>query len=357
MNFGEPDFKTPKPIREAAKIAIDEGFIKYVDLKGIKELRKAIADRSKEDLGLDYDFEKEILVSVGSSSALFCVFQVLLREGDEVLLPSPYYPSYYTMAVLTGAEVKFYTQNFERKFDISKEDIRSKISERTKALLLCYPNNPTGNIISKERLSEIANLAREFDLWVISDEVYSKFVYDGEHYSIASLKEMKERTIIINSASKSYGMTGWRIGWVLANEELIKELTKIHHSMVIHPDVIAQRALLEALKMNKVFFDEIREEYKRRRDFVAGALREMEGLEFVLPKGAFYFFPKFYYQMGSKDFVKYLIREAGVILVPGISFGDEWDNHIRITFSSPLDRLEEAMKRVKKAVGKLRVKK
>ncbi|GBC74817.1 Putative N-acetyl-LL-diaminopimelate aminotransferase [archaeon HR06] len=292
------------------------------------------------------------MLTVGSTSGLFATLQTLLNDGDEILLPNPYYPPYYNMSLLANGKVNFYTQKFEKDFDIDLEELKEKVSERVKVLLLCYPNNPTGYVVNKSKLHHLAQLAKEYNLWVISDEVYSKFVYDEEFCSIVNLKGMKDRTIVINSASKSYGMTGWRIGWVLAREDLIKDLVKIHHTMVIHPDVIAQRALLEALNLEDSFFEELKKEYKERRDLVASHLKEIEGLQFSLPKGAFYFFPKFLYNLNSKDFVKYLVKEAKVLLVPGISFGENWDKHFRLTYCYSKEKLEEALSRIKRALKK-----
>jgi aspartate/methionine/tyrosine aminotransferase len=355
LNLGEPDFSTPKHICEAAKKAIDEGFTHYTHIRGMIELRQAISERTKMELGLNYDPETEILITVGGTSAFFAIVQSIIDPGDEILLPSPYYPPHYNAAMVAGAIVKTYKQIPELEYDISANEIKSKVTDKTKAIVIVSPNNPTGARLSEERIKEIAEIAKEKDLLVISDELYDKLIYDGKHVSIANQKEMRERTVIINGVSKTYAMTGWRIGWILAPEQIISTALKIHHPMVVHPSSIAQRAALAALTGPQDCVEEMRREYERRKNFMVKELQNVKGVKCPKPKGAFYIFPSFEeYGISSYELTKYLIREARIVFVPGEAFGEEWKYNLRISYSASMDELQEAVKRLREALSKLK---
>lgn len=355
LNLGEPDFPTPKHICEAAKKAIDIGFTHYTHIRGVIELREAIAERTKKELGISYDPETEILVTVGGTSAFFAAVQSLIDPGDEILLPSPYYPPHYNAAMVSGAVVKTYKQIPELEYDVSIDEIKNKITNKTKAIVVVSPNNPTGSKLSEERIKEIAKLAKENDLVVISDELYDKLIYEGKHVSIANQNGMKERTIVINGVSKTYAMTGWRIGWMLAPEQIISTCLRIHHPMVVHPSSIAQKAALAALIGPQDCVKEMRKEYERRKNFIVKELQNTEGVKCPKPKGAFYVFPSFKeYNRDSYELAKYLVREARIVFVPGEAFGEEWKYNLRISYSASMEELQEAMKRLRNALRKLK---
>jgi aspartate aminotransferase len=357
VNFGvgEPDFDTPDNIKEAAIRAIREGFTKYTAVGGIDPLKDAIIEKLRKDNGLDYT-RQEVIVSCGAKHSLYNIAQALYGPGDEVIIPSPYWVSYPEQVLLNDATPVFVKTREEDSFMLGPEALKERITKRTKALILNSPSNPTGLTYTRKSLEGIAEVVLGNNLYVISDEIYEKLVYDGaEHVSIASLgKEMKQRTVVVNGLSKSHAMTGWRVGYAAGPKELVKAMTNIQSQSTSNPTSIAQKAALEALTGPQDFIKTMREEFDRRRKFLVAELNSMEQVRCLMPTGAFYAFPNTsgLYGRGeigsSSALAMYLLEEAGVALVPGDAFGD--DGHIRISYATSMEDIKKAMKRIKKAL-------
>lgn len=355
LNIGEPDFSTPEHIREAAKKALDEGFTHYTSINGIPELREAIAEKIKEERGVDINPETEVMVTAGGQAALFATIHALINPGDEVIMPDPYYPVYKIAVDFAGGKVKSIPQKEELNFEIDPNELEGAISERTKLIVLISPNNPTGGVYSKSTLEKIAEIAKENDLLVISDEVYEKFIYDDiKFYSIISVSDMKDRTIIINSFSKTYAMTGWRIGYIVANKEIIDAVKKVHHPINICANSISQKAALAALTGPQDCVKEMINEFNKRRKYIIRSLGSIKGIKCSIPRGAFYVFPNIrIFGMSSEDLVKFLIEKARVMTVPGSGFGRYGEGHIRIAYTNSLDKIMEGIERIKSALESL----
>jgi aspartate aminotransferase len=361
VNFGvgEPDFDTPENIKEAAIKALKDGFTKYTPVGGIDSLKDAIIEKLKKDNGLEYKRE-EVIVSCGAKHSLYNIAQALYGPGDEVIIPSPYWVSYPDQVLLNDATpviVKTYEKD---SFMLKADALESHVNERTKAIILNSPSNPTGLTYDRKSLEEIAEVALRHGLYVISDEIYEKLVYDGvEHISIASLgKEIKDRTVVVNGLSKSHAMTGWRIGYAAGPAEITKAMTKIQSQSTSNPTSIAQRAAVEALTGPQDFIDIMRKEFDERRRFLVDELNSIDGVSSLTPTGAFYAFPNTSGLYGKSEKVSsssklalYLLDEAQVALVPGDAFGD--DSHIRISYATSLQDIKKAMKRINEALGKL----
>ncbi|RMF55541.1 pyridoxal phosphate-dependent aminotransferase [Candidatus Woesearchaeota archaeon] len=344
---GEPDFDTPKHIKEAAKKSIDEGFTKYTSPSGMLELKKAVCDKLKRENNLDYSPD-QIIISNGGKQAISNTMKALLDKGDEVIIPVPYWVSYPEEVKLNGGTPVFCKTNNMR---ITADLIRKKITDKTKILILNSPNNPTGVVCSKNELRKIAELAIENNIIIISDEVYEHFTYDGKkHYSIASLSdEVKNITITINSVSKTYAMTGWRIGYSAGPENVIKAMASIQSHETSNPCSIAQKAAFEALKGPQDDVRKMKREFNKRRKIIVKELNKIEGIKCHLPEGAFYAFPNIRGTgMKSLEFCKLLLKEAKVAAIPGISFGA--DNNIRLSYASPLEDIKKGVERIRNFV-------
>jgi aspartate aminotransferase len=364
FGVGEPDFDTPDNIKEAAVRAMKEGFTKYTAVGGIDGLKDAIIDKLKKDNGLSYKRE-EVIVSCGAKHSLYNIAQALYGPGDEVIIPSPYWVSYPDQVVLNDATPVFVRTYETDSFRVSPEALSASITERTKALILNSPSNPTGMIYDREALERIAELAVKHNFYVISDEIYEKLIYDGaKHVSIASLgREVQDRTIVVNGLSKSHAMTGWRIGYAAGPSGIVKAMTNIQSQSTSNPASIVQKAAVEALTGPQDFVGMMHREFDRRRRFLVEALNEIGGMRCSMPAGAFYAFPntsKIYGRWfgdrvisSSSDLALYLLEEAGVAVVPGAAFGD--DNYIRLSYATSLEDIGKGVERIKKALAGLKI--
>ena len=353
LNIGEPDFKTPKHIIAAAKQAMNEGFTHYAPDRGDQELRTLIAEELKKDLHVSYDPENEVLITAGGQAALYVAITTTVNPGDEVIVLAPYYPPYLVDIQLAGGKPIFVTLSDETNFSPTLEAVESNVTDKTKLIIILSPNNPTGAVYDEKFLKATAEVARSHNLLVVSDEVYWKIIYnDVKHCSIASFPEMRERTIIVNSFSKTYAMTGWRIGHLAAEKEFINQMLKIHHSINICANASAQRAAVAALTGLQDCVHEFLEEYDRRRKFVVKALNDLPGFKCLMPQGAFYVFPNIQ-ELGvsSVELARSLVTDARVITVPGSGFGTE--GYLRISYTKPIDTLKEAIERIRPVVEKL----
>ncbi|MBI3592062.1 MAG: pyridoxal phosphate-dependent aminotransferase [Nitrospirae bacterium] len=365
LNFGvgEPDFDTPEHVKEAAIKAIRDGFTKYTPVGGIDDLKEAIVNKFKSDNNLEYA-KDEIIVSCGAKHSLYNIAQALFNPGDEVIIPSPYWVSYPDQALLNDAVPVFLTTYEKDNFMIRPEALESKITKKTKALMLNSPSNPTGLTYDRKTLESIAEIAIKRNITIISDEIYEKLVYDGTaHVSIASLSnEMKNSTIVVNGLSKSHAMTGWRIGYTAGPKDVIKAMTNIQSQSTSNPNSIAQKAAVAALTGPQDFISVMRTEFDKRRRFLVDGLNSIEGVSCLKPTGAFYAFPnisKFYGMKtesrqinSSLDMALYLLEDANVALVHGEAFGD--DNYIRISYATSMENLRKGLDRIKDALSKLR---
>jgi len=345
LSIGEPDLDTPTCIKEAAKDALDQGYTHYAPTKGYPELLEAIALKLKRDNGVDVDPEREVMVTVGSTQAIFLALTALLREGEEVIIPSPAFVQYSAATKLAGGvpvEV-----SLSEDYTIDPDSIRRAITKRTKLLIINSPSNPTGAVTQRKVIEEAVSIAVEHGLFVVSDEVYEKFVYEGSHFSPASLPEFKKYVVTVNSLSKAYCMTGWRIGYVAAPSEIIKQMAKVQmYSCACVPSFI-QKAAVKALQLPQSFFDDVLREYRRKRDLLCSILSESPHLSFNKPKGAFYLFPKVKsINTPSKDLVMRMISEIGVAVVPGSAFGRFGEGCIRISYATSIDKVEEGARRI-----------
>ena len=360
---GEPDFDTPEHIKQAAIKALSEGFTKYTPTAGIPQLKKAICDRFKEDSGLEYD-PSQVIVSCGAKHSIYNIVQVLCEAGDEVIIPSPYWVSYPEMVRVAEATPVFIDAAEKDNFKITAASLQKAITKKTKLLILNSPSNPTGQVYSKKELEAIAKIAVEKDIWVISDEIYDKLVYGGvENVSIASLNpQIKAKTLVVNGVSKSYSMTGWRIGYVAGDKEIIGAMSNLQDHSTSNPVSISQKAALAALTGPQDAVKTMAAEFEKRRDYMVERLNKMPGISCLLPPGAFYAFPnvsklfgKSYNGKqikGSMGLTELLLTEAKVAVLPGSPFGA--DNYLRLSYATSMknitggmDRIEEFAKKVK----------
>ena len=359
---GEPDFDTPNNIKSAAKDSIDSGFTKYTAASGIIELKEAIRERISIDYGLSYE-NKEILVGSGAKHVLYNLFNVLIDEGDEVLIPAPYWVSYPEQVKISGGVPILIQTKQKDGFKITKKQIASRCNENTKILVLNYPSNPTGSTYNYDELSQIAEICKEKNLIVISDEIYDKIIYSNEkHISFPQLSEdAKNRTILVNGVSKTYSMTGWRIGYAAGNSEVISAMNNLSGQSTSNPTSISQKAAIEAFSGNQSKVEEMLGEFEIRKEYISSFLNEIEGIECFVPKGAFYVFPDISYYFGksfkgkeitnSIEFTDFLLDHAKVAVVPGIEFGS--DKHIRISYATSMNDIKEGTKRIKESLQDL----
>ncbi len=353
---GEPDFDTPDFVKEAAIKALQEGKTKYTPAAGIPELREGIAKRLKEKNGINYS-PSEVIVTPGAKMGLYEIFAVILNPGDEVIIPAPYWVSYTEQVKLCDGKPVIVETSEENGFVLTAEDVESAITPKTKALVLNTPSNPTGAVIPKEELEKIAQTCLEHNILIISDECYEEFCYEETHTSIASLStEVRSITFTVSAFSKSYSMTGWRVGWVAAPEEYIKKLSIIQSQTISNPTSFAQYGALAALEDKGKFPQMMKEEFKKRRDFVLREFLSIEGITCPQPKGAFYVFPNISAYIKGKikndiDFTAYLLEEAKVAVVPGSAFGKE--GYIRMSYATSMENIMKGMERIKEALKKL----
>lgn len=346
LGVGEPDFVTPWHIREACVFSLEKGYTMYTSNHGLLELREAIARNLNVSYGVSYNPRNEILITVGVSEGLDLALRTILCPGDEVLIPEPSYVSYAPVTVLAGAQPVFLKTSVENGFRIDADMVEKAITPRTKALILCNPNNPTGAAIDRERLLKIAEVVRAHDLVFISDEIYGRLTYVGEHTCVPALPGMRERTILLNGFSKSYAMTGWRVGYAAGNPDFISAMTKIHQYTMLCAPITAQVAAVEALRNGENGLKKMVAQYNRRRHLVIQAFKEM-GLPCGEPRGAFYAFPDIRSTgLSSEDFAQLLLKEEKVAVVPGNAFGGQGEGFVRCSYSASVNDLTEAFKRM-----------
>ena len=353
LGVGEPDFVTPQYIRTAAHEALDMGLTKYTPAAGTLGLRRAICEKLRWDNGLEYS-PSEVIVSNGAKFSIYASLAAIVNPGDEVLIPQPSYVSYEPCAILAGATPVIIDLKAENEFRLTAEELEAAITDKTKVLILPFPNNPTGAIMEKSDLEAIAKVIEEHDIFVMSDEIYSELTYKEKHVSIVSLPGMKERTIYINGFSKAYAMTGWRLGYCCGPAAIIQQMTKIHQFAIMCAPTTSQYAAVEALKNGDSDIEEMRTAYNQRRRFLMNAFREM-GLECFEPYGAFYVFPCIKeFGMTSEEFATRFLEEEKVAAVPGTAFGDSGEGYLRISYAYSLEKLKTAIGRLGHFVEKLR---
>ncbi len=354
LGVGEPDFDTPWHIRDEGIYSLEQGRTIYTSNAGLKELRQEICNTLYRKQGLTYDPLTEVLITVGGSEAIDMGLRAVINPGDEVLIPQPSYVSYEPCAILAGATPVIINLKAENEFRLTAAELEEAITDKTKILILPFPNNPTGAIMERKDLEEIAEVILEHDIFVMSDEIYSELTYKGKHVSIAELPGMKERTILINGFSKAYAMTGWRLGYACGPAEIIKQMTKIHQFAIMCAPTTSQYAAIEALKNGDDDIAEMRTAYNQRRRFLMNAFQEM-GLECFEPYGAFYVFPCIKeFGMTSDEFAGRFLEEEKVAVVPGTAFGDCGEGFLRISYAYSLEHLKEAVSRLERFVTKLR---
>ena len=354
LGVGEPDFETPWHIRDEGIYALEKGKTFYTSNAGLKDLRCEISNYLNRHQNVNYDPQNEILVTVGGSEAIDIGLRAIINPGDEVIIPQPSYVSYEPCALLAGAKPVIINLKAENEFRLTPEELESAITDKTKILILPFPNNPTGSIMEQDDLEKIAKIIIEKDILVMSDEIYSALTYKGKHVSIASLEGMKERTILINGFSKAYAMTGWRLGYACGPQEIIKQMTKIHQFAIMCAPTTSQYAAIEALKHGDNDVEMMRQSYNQRRRFLINAFREMN-LECFEPYGAFYVFPCIKeFGMTSEEFATRFLEEEKVAAVPGTAFGESGEGFLRISYAYSLETLKIAMERMKRFITKLR---
>jgi aminotransferase len=350
LGVGEPDFDTPWHVREEGIYSLEKGKTFYTSNAGLKELKQEICNYLKRRFDLEYDYNKETIVTVGGSEAIDIAMRAMLEPGDEVLIPQPCYVSYHPCTVLAGGTPVVIELKGENDFKLTRQELIDAITEKTKILVLAFPNNPTGAIMDYEDLKNIADVIIEHDLIVISDEIYSELTYDKEHVSIASFPGMKERTIVINGFSKSYAMTGWRLGYAVGPELIIEQMIKIHQFAIMCAPTTSQYAGVEALKNGDSDVAMMRDAYDKRRRYLIHSLRKM-GLECFEPFGAFYVFPCIKsLGMTSEEFATKLLQEEKVAVVPGTAFGDCGEGYLRISYAYSIENLKIALERMERFV-------
>jgi aspartate/tyrosine/aromatic aminotransferase len=354
LGVGEPDFETPYFIREEAIYSLEKGRTFYTSNSGLKELREEIDRYLQRKLNISYDPMTEIIVTVGGSEGIDIALRAMLDNGDEVLIPQPSYVSYEPCVILAGGKPVIIELKSDNDFKLTKEQVLEKITEKTKLLVMPFPNNPTGSIMTYEELKEIAKICIEKDIFVLSDEIYCELTYTGKHASIAQVPGMKERTIVINGFSKSYAMTGWRLGYACGPEMIIKQMTKIHQFAIMCAPTTSQYAAVLALRDGDLDVAKMRESYNQRRRYLINRFNEI-GMDCFEAEGAFYVFPSIKrFGLSSEEFATRLLMEEKVAIVPGTAFGDCGEGFMRISYAYSLERLKEALDRIERFVSRLR---
>lgn len=353
LGVGEPDFDTPYFIRDEGIYSLEKGRTFYTSNSGLLELKMEINNYLDRKLGLRYDPNKETIVTVGGSEAIDIALRAMLDPGDEVLIPQPSYVSYEPCTILAGGTPVIIELKAEHAFKLTPEQLLEKITDKTKVLIMPFPNNPTGSIMTKEELEPIAKICIEKDLIVLSDEIYCELTYEGEHTSIASLEGMKERTILINGFSKSYAMTGWRLGYACGPELVISQMIKIHQFAIMCAPTTSQYAAIAALRDGDEEVAKMRESYNQRRRYLLHRFEELD-MKCFRPEGAFYVFPSIQrFGITSEEFATNLLNEEKVAVVPGTAFGDCGEGFLRISYAYSMEQLKEAMSRIERFVNRL----
>ena len=350
LGIGEPDFDTPEPIVQAGIEALKRGETHYSSNSGLMELRRALAEHLDRLYGQTYNPVSEILVTVGVSEALYLAFAATLDPGDEVIVPEPCFVSYAPEVVFAGGTPVIVPTDVENNFQVTAEAVAAAITPRTKALLIGYPNNPTGAVMSRERLNEIAAVVKQHDLLVISDEIYDRLVYGFDHVCFPSLPGMYKRTVLLQGFSKAYAMTGWRIGYIAAPAEILDMMRRVHQYTIMCAPTVSQYAALAALQEGESYVQEMVAEYDRRRRLIVDGLNEI-GLECFEPQGAFYAFPSIGVTgMDETEFAETLLHEERVAVVPGSAFGEAGQGHVRCSYATAYEKIEEALERLQRFV-------
>ena len=347
LGVGEPDFVTPWSIRESCVYGLEQGYTSYTANRGLLELRQEIVNLHENRYGISYDAAKDVLVTVGVSEALDIALRAILSPGDEVLIPEPCYVSYSACTIMAGGKAVPVPAKIENEFRVTPADLEAHVTPKTKVLLIGYPNNPTGAVMSRSDLLAVAEFAEKHDLIVISDEIYGDLTYGGEeHVCFSSLPGMKDRTILLNGFSKAYAMTGWRIGYALSNPAFISAMTKIHQYTMLCAPITAQIAAVEALRHGEKYMKKMVSEYDKRRRLIYDGLTKM-GLECFEPKGAFYIFPSIKSTgYTSEEFAEKLLMSEHVALVPGNAFGNCGEGYVRCSYATSIDKISEALSRI-----------
>lgn len=354
LGVGEPDFDTPWKIREEGIYSLEKGRTYYTSNAGLKELREEINNYLNRHYGLSYDPQSEIFVTVGGSEAIDLAFRAMLNPGDEVIIPQPSYVSYLPCVILADGVPVIVNLQEKNEFKLTAQELLEAITPRTKILVLPFPNNPTGAVMTKPELEEIARVCIEKDIFVLSDEIYSELTYGRKHCSIASVEGMRERTVVINGFSKSHAMTGWRLGYACAPKIILSQMIKIHQFAIMCAPTNSQYAAVEGLRSCDDEVSAMREEYDRRRRFMLGRLREI-GLKCFEPFGAFYIFPSIAkFGLTSDDFAMRFLEEQRVAVVPGTAFGESGEGFLRMSYASSLENLKTAMERLEIFINTLR---
>ena len=353
LGVGEPDFVTPWNIRERGIYSLEEGYTSYTSNKGMIELRQAVSKYLNKRYGLEYDPEEEILITVGVSEGVDLAMRSIVNSGDKVLIPEPSYVSYSPVTILCGGRPSFIRTPPESGFKMTPKSLSASCDKKTRAIMLNYPSNPTGMSYSRKELAEMARIILKHDLIVVSDEIYCDLTYDFEHTPFPKLPRMKERTVYLNGFSKSYAMTGWRIGYACGPRDIIALMTKIHQYTMMCVPITSQIAAEEALKKGERAVQEMKREYRRRREFVISRLNEM-GLSCHKPEGAFYAFPSIKKSgLSSMEFANGLLKREKVAVVPGTAFGPSGEGYIRLSYASNMDKLKEALGRIENFLRRL----
>jgi aminotransferase len=348
LGIGEPDFTTPQPILEAGVRALRQGETHYTSNAGIYQLREAISDLLEEKYQVRYDPASEVVITVGVSEALYLALTAVIEPGEEIIIPTPCFVSYQAEVLLAGGVPIEVPGRMENGFQPEPELIEAAITPRTKAIFIGFPNNPTGAVATRENLLAISRIAEEHDLLVISDEIYDSLVYDVEHICFASLPNMKERTITLGGFSKSFAMTGWRVGYAAAPEAILQGLVRIHQYTVMSAPTVSQLAALAAVEEGAKYAEEMRQKYDRRRKLIVPRLNEI-GLETFLPQGAFYAFPKIASSgLNDEEFAQRLLEEEKVAVVPGSAFGSGGEGFVRCSYATKYEKIEQALDRMEK---------
>ncbi len=354
LGIGQPDFDTPEHIRDAAKKALDQGYTRYPPASGFPDLREVVAEKLERENKIKADPDSEIFISVGAMQGIFNVMLHMVEQGDEVLVVDPGYDYYSQIRLFGGVPVRIPAKE-ENKFKIDPEDVKKAITSRTKVLILNTPSNPTGALFDKEILEDIAKLCKEHQIMVLSDEPYEHIMFDNnEHVSIGSFEGMKDLTISVYTLSKSYAMTGWRVGYVVANKAIIDEMEKLMEHMVSGVTAVSQRAALAAISGSQECVEKMVERYAQRREIIYNGLNSIEGISCIKPESTFYVFPNISsFGMSSWDFAKYMVKEHKVAVVPGSIFGENGEGFVRISFATSSQNLELALEKIEKGVAVL----
>jgi len=352
LGVGEPDFVTPWNVREASILSLEQGYTSYTANAGLLELRNEISHYLKGKTNITYSAKEEILVTVGASQALDIALRSIVNPGDEVIVIEPSFVAYSSLVSLAGGVPVSVQTNGEMEFKLQPSDLEKAITEKTKAIILCSPSNPTGTVLNKDDLEKIARIIEKHDLLVISDEIYAELTYDETYTSFVSIKGMAERTILVSGFSKGFAMTGWRLGYVAAQQEFLSAMLKIHQYAMMCAPTMAQYAAIEAIKHGKEDVMHMKKSYRQRRNLFVNALNEM-GLSCHVPGGAFYAFPSIQKtNLTSEEFAEQLLMEEKVAVVPGSVFGESGEGYIRCSYASSLDQLQEALRRMQRFMQK-----